>query len=989
MNTKFRYFRWLLNIIGIVLLLGVILPKTIVFGQLPPFPSGYTLKDSKPGVELYTDGVSGSPDYIQVVHLNQGASITLPYGAIYDPGTNGGVWGGNKPSFNRQSLQTFWYNFSQSDPKAFCITNGEFFADFNANGTLITYPTLAFSLKVNNNYTSDGYAVAGIQEEYPNTTYKLMLEIWPDRVDIKQLTKDNFYNSTAPNIIGGLDPQAQKEPTYLIGRTIIGISDPNGDGTYKTLYVLNGSKISQTDAVNALTNIVGQGNVMMLDGGSSTQLICRDQQQPLISSWKTVPQAFAVSYSQSAVSMTNVPTPSPATYSCPKQGHVGFENFNEGVNLSLGTIAGMHFETTNGYTWLVGDFNSHNYNGKYPNGGYTSDGTHWAWLGIYQGAGKISFVKGPASYISLLTSNATPVSLDAYDSNNNVIATAGPAPSNYNTGNMEELKIFRANPDIAYVKVHDTGNYFLIDDVCTDAPGTPNSINQIVDQTYYLQTGQSALGYFLINFINGAKHYIHILVGPYFSDVDLKLTRPDGSIVSPSDPGVTYNKTANQIEVSIDNAQTGQWGYEIIANQLDAGGENIHIGVDDETIPIQSPTISIPGDQTVQYSDSLSFGVSASDPDSTYKLALSASSLPDGLTFIDNGDSTGTVSGLVTAGPGSYPVQFTVTDPNGLTDTKSLTINVTPEDARVTYTGPAMVSTSCATCTSAIIPLRTTVQDITAVDPSSDPYPGDITKAIVTFVNRDNANSVLCTATPVLLNLADSKTATATCNWTVDIGSSTGQDFTVGTIIDGYYTRNSSTDDTVVVVYLPTPNFITGGGYIINQSSSGTYAGDANQKTNFGLNLKFTKNLSSLQGRVNIITLQGSHTYQIKTTSLSSLVVKPGIGTTPPSAELLAKANIQDITDPANPISLVGGATIDVIFKDYGEPGTNDTINITVWGKNNALLFSSNWTGKKSVDQKLDGGNIHIYLDQVNSTNAFEIVGVPNPFVYLPLVGIK
>jgi hypothetical protein len=71
---------------------------------------------------------------------------------------------------------------------------------------------------------------------------------------------------------------------------------------------------------------------------------------------------------------------------------------------------------------------------------------------------------------------ASPVYVVAYDSNNNVVATAGPAPNDYATGHMTELKITRAVPDMAYVIVHDTGNFFLADSLCTDAPGVVEAL---------------------------------------------------------------------------------------------------------------------------------------------------------------------------------------------------------------------------------------------------------------------------------------------------------------------------------------------------------------------------------------------------------------------------------------------------------------------------------------------------------------------------------
>ena len=62
--------------------------------------------------------------------------------------------------------------------------------------------------------------------------------------------------------------------------------------------------------------------------------------------------------------------------------------------------------------------------------------------------------------------------LDAYNSSNTLLAEAGPAASNVDTGTMDQLLVTRATPDVAYVIVHDTGNYFAVDSVCTDAAGT-------------------------------------------------------------------------------------------------------------------------------------------------------------------------------------------------------------------------------------------------------------------------------------------------------------------------------------------------------------------------------------------------------------------------------------------------------------------------------------------------------------------------------------
>jgi hypothetical protein len=323
-----------------------------------------------------------------------------------------------------------------------------------------------------------------------------------------------------------------------------------------------------------------------------------------------------------------------------------------------------------------------------------------------------------------------------------------------------------------------------------------------------------------------------------------------------------------------------------------------------------------------------------------------------------------TLSGIADLDPGAYVVYVTVEDDDGAVATLGVNIDVLPEDARTTYTGPMLVSTSCADCSEATIPLRATIQDISALpaDPDYDAYPGEITYATVEFVDRDTSD-VLCTASLVLLDPADPLTASAFCDWEADIGNNDGVEFTVGIIVNGRYYRDRSFDDTVVTVFKPGPDFITGGGYLVNQNSDGEYGGDTDLKTNFGFTVKFNKKGTKLQGRVTIIVRQGGHVYRIKSNALASLVVVPYDSGDPLSgvAEFYGKANVQDVTDPDNPIGLEGNATLHMTMKDNGEPGSSDTIGITLWSKQGDLLFSSIWTGVETVEQILDGGNLHVH----------------------------
>ena len=47
---------------------------------------------------------------------------------------------------------------------------------------------------------------------------------------------------------------------------------------------------------------------------------------------------------------------------------------------------------------------------------------------------------------------------------------------------------------------------------------------------------------------------------------------------------------------------------------------------------------------------------------------------------------------------------------------------------------------------------------------------------------------------------------------------------------------------------------------------------------------------------------------------------------------------------------------------DNGEPGSSDTIGITVWNKAGGLWLSSNWNGTKTVEQALAGGNLVVQV---------------------------
>jgi hypothetical protein len=257
----------------------------------PSTPSGFHLVHSATGVQLYQKDYSeGNPDFVQIVDLSQGAAVEVLHGEITETRAEKGAYGGNDARFELKSLESFWQELASASGAAFCVTNGQFFYMPEA-------PTrLPFSLKKDGIILTDGYAI----DEFRGK--KLMMEIWPGQVDIRELDQANLYNSTAPDIIAGLSEEANKRSKKHVGRTFTGIADRNGDGWAETVLIFNTLTARQTDAAAVLRSF-GAVEVMMLDGGGSTQLICKGE--TLIDSDRFIPQAIGVFAGPE-------PTPTPA-----------------------------------------------------------------------------------------------------------------------------------------------------------------------------------------------------------------------------------------------------------------------------------------------------------------------------------------------------------------------------------------------------------------------------------------------------------------------------------------------------------------------------------------------------------------------------------------------------------------------------------------------------------------------------------------------------
>jgi hypothetical protein len=297
-------------------------------------------------------------------------------------------------------------------------------------------------------------------------------------------------------------------------------------------------------------------------------------------------------------------------------------------------------------------------------------------------------------------------------------------------------------------------------------------------------------------------------------------------------------------------------------------------------------------------------------------------------------------------------------NPNYTATNATRSLVISKEDIRSTYTGQTMVSTASPTISTATVILSATLKDISATaEANGDTSPGDVRNATVTFINRDTGGSISPAIPVTLPDTSDTANGTVSYNWSVDIGTANSQTIRVGIMVGNYYTRSSSEDDTLVTVSkLITTGFTTGGGFLVMSNSSGLKPGDVGSNNDFGFGISYTGTGLNPVGNFNTLVRSTANNvrsvYQIKGTTITSLVV---VGK---KATIRGNVSINDITNGS--VLVDGAATFEVSISDNGEPGTNDTIAVTIRNSGGAVWFSSNWVAGASVEQVIGGGNIKL-----------------------------
>lgn len=316
------------------------------------------------------------------------------------------------------------------------------------------------------------------------------------------------------------------------------------------------------------------------------------------------------------------------------------------------------------------------------------------------------------------------------------------------------------------------------------------------------------------------------------------------------------------------------------------------------------PTIT-PASGSGVYSDPISpLTVTSGDADGDAR-SLTATGLPAGLTFTDNGNGTGTVSGTPTAVPASYPVTYTVDDGHNPPVSASGTITIGKEDCTLT-TPPTITGTATAATT------------LTAALGESDATLGDRGDKTVSFAGQGAATGAVGPFTGTTGAGGNVSTSAAL---TGDVYS-----ITASFAGDSYY-KPCSSEPTIVTV-APAAFKVTGGGWITTSSFG---------RVSFGFNAM--SDVAGLHGQIQVRSEGGKAKYH---------------GNTVTQLEGTATTAHWKGTGSWNGVK---GYTFEAWVVDVGSSGKKgDTVRLTITSPTGALVFS---TGGTPV--VLKGGNLTVH----------------------------
>ncbi|MEO3820492.1 M12 family metallo-peptidase [Plantactinospora sp. B24E8] len=380
---------------------------------------------------------------------------------------------------------------------------------------------------------------------------------------------------------------------------------------------------------------------------------------------------------------------------------------------------------------------------------------------------------------------------------------------------------------------------------------------------------------------------------------------------------------------------------------------NVFFDLSDVNFPIwATPEVSFDGPDvvTVQYSDGVypEVYVRATDPDGDpSELTGTATGLPAGLFLVGGRPTPGGtgeptrwgILGTTRAAPGDYPVTATVTDEHGLGETVRFVVRVLPESTEVAYAGDAVVFGAGRGDTEVL--LQTTFRE-TLPYPGTDPWPGDVSTATVTFAA---GGRTLCTAVPAPLG-TDDFAAVASCTASLPTG---GHEVTV--TLGGNYAGSATAR---VEVSRPENRAVLGAAELTPTRSAGAYRVDPRSRIEVGLLLAQTRT-GAAAGLVDLEFRSGDRKYQLRSTDVDSFGARRVDGAD--RLDLRTTASLVDVTDARRPVTVATGLTLRLTGADRGPRGGRDSLAVTVLD-GDRLLLAADWAGGQSRELTLSGGTL-------------------------------
>jgi hypothetical protein len=261
-----------------IILLILILETLLISSEIP---NGFNEILTKLGVKVYKKDYSGGkPDYVQVLSLSKGAKVKFLFGDKSDEVQSNGIYGGDNYKFKRVNIEDMWNQFKSNNSLATCVTNGQYFMSYH-NYTNLSFPVL-----------SDKYKIDGSDNGLKKS--KMVLELFDTYATIQKLSsRIDSLDYLSSNAIVGLSTSISINSTTRIGRTMIGVLDEDNDGYNEKVIIFNSSYANSNEAISVLKSFgVLSTNIMQLDGGPSSQLVCDSSK--LIKTSQIIPQGIGI-----------------------------------------------------------------------------------------------------------------------------------------------------------------------------------------------------------------------------------------------------------------------------------------------------------------------------------------------------------------------------------------------------------------------------------------------------------------------------------------------------------------------------------------------------------------------------------------------------------------------------------------------------------------------------------------------------------------------